>query len=107
MSTVSMKQVHERAKEQQQKWEDAPEMGSMFGQKKKCADRKKADQDKPASRRQKAAFRFRFMIGVIVRRHTISLCNSLIDHRDSSGVRRAATVAMPSAGRACRQYKHT
>jgi hypothetical protein len=55
VATMSMKQVQERAEEQKEEWKDPEQMGSMLGQKKKAADRQKADEDKPASRRQEAA----------------------------------------------------
>jgi hypothetical protein len=55
VATMSMKQVQERAEEQKEKWKDPEQMGPMLGQKKKAADRQKADQNKSASRRQEAA----------------------------------------------------
>jgi hypothetical protein len=73
MLTVSMKHVQEGAEKQQKKWKDSEQMGSMLGQKKKGADRQKADQNKCAARGQEAASGPGLLVSVIMMRHAASL----------------------------------
>jgi hypothetical protein len=73
MPPVSMKHVQEGTEQQQKKWKDTQEMGSVLGQKEEGADRQKADQDKPASRGEEAACGFRVLLSAIMMRHATSL----------------------------------
>ena len=69
---VPVEQVQERTEEQKEKRQYPQQMGAMLGEKEEAGNRQETNQHKPASRREKAAYRLRFPVRVIVMRHSIS-----------------------------------